>query len=70
MEAGNIERFHRRKVRRAARAPKGFHRGIRLALDPAFQGGDPRQRHMAAEAVETLHADERAELPSSAREKP
>src|SRR5262245_55658911 len=70
MQARDIERFRRRKVRRAGRAPEGLNRGVWRALDPPPHRRDSRRGDMTAEAVETLHADESAELASTAREQP
>ncbi|HAH65724.1 MAG TPA: hypothetical protein DCL72_09695 [Rhizobiales bacterium] len=66
IEAGDVERLWQRKARGAARPPEGLERPARVALKPPAQGGNARGRHMAAEAIEALHADQRPEaaLPS------
>ena len=70
VEARDIERLGRRKVRRAAGAPEGLHRRVRLALDSPLEPGDPRRRDMAGEAIEALNTDQSPELPALTREQP
>ena len=64
LQARDIERLGRRKVRRAGRAPEGLNRGVRRALDPPPHRRDSGRGDMTAEAVEALHADGSPELAS------
>src|SRR5262245_41537305 len=65
MQARDIERFRRRKIRHATRPPKGLNRSVRRALDPPPHRRDSRRGDVTAEAVKSLHADESAELASA-----